>query len=167
MIVIFSVMFVFSIIGAVCRRRRVQRMIILRNEAALIRRHSTASSDDRHHHHVHHHDNTPKTIITGATQVPQVPMGYAPMPQPMLQPVLPYSQPYAGGAQYPPQAAPGYNYNGNYGGAAPDYSAPPGGQANLPYMAPADPYYGQQQPPNYNYGQQPPPYGGQQPQVYM
>ena len=88
LIVIFVVFFVASL-AAACRRRRMKRLIILRNQAALIRHNSSASSDAHHHHHhnPHHHDTTPKTIITGATQVPQVPVGpigYAPVPQPML-----------------------------------------------------------------------------------
>ena len=76
-------------------------------------------------------------------------MGYAPMPQPMVQPVLPYSQPYPG-QMAPP--APTYNYAANYNT---DYSNPPAGQQNLPYAPPTD-YYGlQTQQPYGGYGQQP------------
>ena len=92
----------------------------MRNQTALIVR---GNDDDDHHRHQqnnyqHSHDNTPKTIITAAQIVPQAPappMGYVPMPQP----VMPYAQPYPQqaypGQAPPPAAAPGYNYQANYG----------------------------------------------------
>ena len=172
MIVIFSVMFFISIVGAICRRRQHhRRLIVMRNQTALIVR----GNDDDHHHHQqnnyqHSHDNTPKTIITAAQIVPQAPappMGYVPMPQP----VMPYAQPYPQqaypGQAPPPAAVPGYNYQANYGvPPAQEYSMAPGAGQNLPYNMPpsTDPYYGGGQ---YNYGQQPPTGYGAQPQTYM